>query len=724
MKKSVYSILAVFALVFALVSCAKQEAQDIDEVTPSEVREEQEPLIEVTLIAGNPEAEPTTKTEMVGSAPYWSVGDKIGVATGTNETQYLFTTGISSPSTTASFTGDTVSGDLYAYYPYSSYGLNKSGQAKVLLPTDQYPTSNSFDGNADIMVAKQFKVSPSNTTVSDLQFARLGAIVKLVLIDKNSTMVGTQSPSQVSMTAESNLAGRVYVDMTNQELGDIYYGASTTVNANYTSATKYAIDGTNATYFVVYPQTLAEGTSLTITASTEGYSIEKVITVPKGGISLEAGKITTLNINLTSSHISASTGLALPFNDNFSWQNQTSNTALSFDTTPAIPNTKYSAFATLYQGSASGVVRMSSGSSTGYLTTVELDLSSAFYVHVNAKYWSESDATHLFISVDDEDPEDITLTGNYKDYYINFAAATSKSKVKVTTTDNKRAYLKAFDVISGTYTLPPAITVTSDNPMAVSNANHSYAIEYTITNPTGASISASADVAWIHDFDYSVDGEVSFEVDAQSPGAAAREGIITLSYTGASDFEVTVNQAAGAGAAATLYLETFGDNGSSNTVVASASCYTATSSMFTDPSNSVVSHYTSDGKVGKNSVNPSSGYTGVSGKSAVWYTAPTGTNTKNLFTVDKINISGASNIGVSFGLFCSNVANTTVNVYYKIDDGSEQAFSFTAPGTKETWTLCTGSLAGTGTSLKLRFEMITSGGYTVRLDDIKVVGAK
>lgn len=98
----------------------------------------------------------------------------------------------------------------------------------------------------------------------------------------------------------------------------------------------------------------------------------------------------------------------------------------------------------------------------------------------------------------------------------------------------------------------PVITVTSDNPMAVSNENDLYEIEYTITNPAdGVSIAAVADVDWIHDFDYSVDGEVIFEVDAQAAAAAARSGIITLSYTGAADFEVTVNQAAGAGAVVT-----------------------------------------------------------------------------------------------------------------------------------------------------------------------------
>lgn len=99
----------------------------------------------------------------------------------------------------------------------------------------------------------------------------------------------------------------------------------------------------------------------------------------------------------------------------------------------------------------------------------------------------------------------------------------------------------------------PVINITSSNPMEVSNATDLYAIEYSIVNPTSSAISASSNVAWIHDFDYSVDGEVAFEVDAQADGDPERSGVITLSYTGASDVIVTVNQAAGAGAVAKTY---------------------------------------------------------------------------------------------------------------------------------------------------------------------------
>lgn len=402
------------------------------------------------------------------------------------------------------------------------------------------------------MVSKKFTVTGTTPTVNNLVFARLGAIVKIVLIDTEDVMT-SQHPSMVSMTAESALAGRVLINMQDQCLEDPYYNASNTVTANYTSLTKYEINGTNATYLIVVPQTLTAGSTLTIAASTEGYSIEKNITIPSGGIALEAGKITTLNINLYSSHISASSGLSLPFNDSFSWQTEKGNAAATFSSTPAIPSEKYSAQERVYQGSAAGVIKFGASSTVGYLTTVELDLSSAFYVHINAKGYN-SKACRMTVTVDDGTPQSIDLTADYSDYYLNFAASTSKSKVKIATTNELaeyRSYLQQFDVISGTYVFPPAINVTSENPMDVANTASTQTITYEIVNPTAATLTAAlkdpADT-WITNIDFSTPGEVTFDVAAQGSGAPARDAVIVLSYTGAANVEVEVNQAAGAGA--------------------------------------------------------------------------------------------------------------------------------------------------------------------------------
>lgn len=536
MKKIFKSLFLMAAASATIIACNKEVA------TPSG-----EELVKVTIIAGNPATETATKTEIDGLTPYWSVGDVIGVSNGTS-TNYPFTTGITSRSATASFTGETeVSSTLYAYYPFQSNGIDVEKGAKVDVPSTQRPTATSFDGAADIMVAKAFTVDPASATVENLQFKRLGAIVKVVLKDKESTMTSTQHPSVVSLTAETNLVGRLNIDMVNQELGALYYNPSKTVSAAYTSTTQYELNGTNATYFIVYPQILEEGTTLTVTAETEGYSISKDITVPAGGIELAAGKITTLNINLLASHITvSSSGDALPFNDDMAWANNGSSDATadisSQISSAANSNGLYVSASKAYKGK--GGLKLGSGSASGYVTTKDLNLSGAFNIAVSAGKYS-SDTGSIIISVDDVEVERFD---DFSDVlYVNIPAGTYTKKSKVTIgTSSKRAYLYSVNITEGEYVIPSVINVTSDNPMAVANTADIYAIEYTITNPKdGASITASANVSWIHDFDYS-DGEVDFEVDAQVAEAIARTGVITLSYPDAADVTVTVNQAKGA----------------------------------------------------------------------------------------------------------------------------------------------------------------------------------
>ena len=174
----------------------------------------------------------------------------------------------------------------------------------------------------------------------------------------------------------------------------------------------------------------------------------------------------------------------------------------------------------------------------------------------------------------------------------------------------------------------------------------------------------------------------------------------------------------------TIYAENFGDNGSSNTAVASATCYSASTIMFTTGhQTSVASNYSSDGKVGKKSVSPSDN-SGASGNSAVWYQAGTGTNTKTLFQVSNINIANYSSLALKFNLYRTNGASSSnyVTVTYKIDNGTAQTLTYTAPSSNAKWTWCSGNLTGTGNSLSITFTMHTTGGFTHRIDDIALTG--
>ena len=81
------------------------------------------------------------------------------------------------------------------------------------------------------------------------------------------------------------------------------------------------------------------------------------------------------------------------------------------------------------------------------------------------------------------------------------------------------------------------------NPDKVAADGDVVTVSYTIVNPvSGKSISAVSSESWVSDFDYSVDGEVSFTV-AENSGDE-RSATVTLSYEGADDVDFTVTQAA------------------------------------------------------------------------------------------------------------------------------------------------------------------------------------
>ncbi len=547
MKKIFKAFFIMAATTATIISCSKESG--------NEAITNNENLVQLTIIASNPQTKTSTKTEIDGVTPYWSVGDAIGITKGTSN--YMFTTDITSKSATASFTGAVeVSSDLYAYYPFTANGLTTQGDVKIDLPGTQKPTVSSFDGNADLMIAKKFAVDPASTTVENLEFKRLGAIVKIVLIDKDAVMISEQHPASVSMTAENYLTGRIYLKLEDQELGEVYYNQSYTATAEYTENTQYVLNGQNATYLVVYPQTLEEDSSLTVRAETEDYVIEKNITVPQGGIALEAGKITTLNINLEASHISVATGGdELPFADDMGWANNgSSDNGTDLATTiEEASNGLYVAASKAYKGI--GGLKLGTSSANGYVTTKQLNLSGAFYIEVAGETYG-SDTGNLVIKVDEKEVLNEAFAAVN---YVNIPAGTHTNKSKVTIgTSVKRGRIYSVAIKSGEYVPAPVINVTSDNPMAVDNSGDFYTIEYNISNPSvGVSIIANSDVEWIHDFDYNTAGEITFEVDAQESGAPARTGNITLTYEGATAIDVVVNQAAGSGGSSTQYSVTY-----------------------------------------------------------------------------------------------------------------------------------------------------------------------
>ena len=542
--KSLSKITLFAALTAVTAAACQKEDNSID--TPSDK------LVKMTFTAGNPEFKPEVRTEIDGLTPYWSAGDQIGISTDGIKSNYPFTNDATERAATTTFSGNAnISSTIYAYYPFTVNGIDKVGDntgAKVDLPANQTPTANSFDGKADILVSKPLTPDSEGQQVANLEFRRLGAIVKVVLKDQSTgTKLADQHVSSLSITTDGDntLAGRVVVDLFNYTMYAPYYNASNTVTATYTTNTEYVINGANGTYLSVYPRLLASGSKLVVEAATEGYVIKKEITLPND-VDLETGKVTTLNVNLSDEHITAaSTGLGLPFADDFSdlTGNGTAPNILSRKDENG--NILYSAANTfVYQYNTPHGLRLSSSSNSGYIVTSELDLSAPFSVLISAKVWPKDTSGIKITAGESATMTTADLTEEFKTYLLKLDAQSPKTKIRIEpSASNERIIIENIQIVSGhDITLPPVLKITSGATMSVPAAGSTETITYTVENPAdGISVVASSDVSWLNSFVYNVDG-VSFNID-ENPGDE-RSGTITLSYEGAETQTVSVTQLA------------------------------------------------------------------------------------------------------------------------------------------------------------------------------------
>ncbi len=491
--------------------------------------EEQTPNVELTQTVTLAADKTAVRTELIDGVPYWSKDDAVGVYLEDETKDYKFTNDSEEATLTTSFTGTTaVANTLFVYYPYTSNGVGVNG-AKVEMPANQNPTVASFDGAADIMIAKPVTLDAEGTQVENLEFARVGAIVKIVLRGEIASLAG-QHISSLTMTAESNLVGRVYLDVKNQQLGELYYNQSKSVTATYTEATQFEVNGTNAVYVVVYPQTLAAGTTLSFEASTEGYAISKSIELGQD-IVLLPGKVTTLGVTLAAEHIvSEETGLALPFEDDFARIAQDTNEA---GITVAALGENYSEAVRLYKAKVEGgVIKLGSGDYRGSFTTVDLDLSQPFTVVVDAMAWigtnGSADTSTLYVTVGETTMTSENLGSAFASYKFEFPAAGKKEKVKVGVS-GKRGYINDLKVVAGhDYVLPPVLTVNVESITNISHEGENVTFVYSVANPVeGTSVVITDDADWITTADNN--GTVTVTV-AENTLEEERNATITVKY--------------------------------------------------------------------------------------------------------------------------------------------------------------------------------------------------
>ncbi len=521
MKKIFTKLMLLAVAAAALVSCENKF-------------EEQTPSVELTQTVTLSAEKPTeVRTELIEGVPYWSKDDQIGVYVVDDENNYknyaFKNDSEDEVSLTTTFTGTTaVANTLYVYYPYTNFSTPVTEKGvKVEILANQEPTATSFDGRTDLMIAKPVTLDEEGKQLSGLEFARVAAIVKVLLNDKTTDKLLTgQHVSSLTMTAATNLVGRVYLDVVNQEIftgenGGLYYGQSKSVTATYSEATQYEVNGTNATYLVVYPQTLAAGSKLTIEASTEGYAISKEITLPSD-IELLAGKVTTLNVSLAAENVVAeATGLALPVEDDFAWATGTSGIT---------PSGELWSSDCAYTYGGNGSLRLGKSGECGHITTADLDLSQPFTVVVDAKAWT-TETSQVAVTVGDVTQTSANLpaeTAGFTTYTFKFDAAGKKEAVKIAIT-GKRGYIDNLKIVAGhDYVLPPVLTVNVESITNISHEGENVTFEYEVANPVeGTSVVITADAEWLTIADNN--GTVTVTV-AENTLEEVRNATITVKY--------------------------------------------------------------------------------------------------------------------------------------------------------------------------------------------------
>lgn len=292
MKKLTSIMMFAAAAAATLVSCNK-------EIEKSEVPQENEG-IKVVINTGAPE----TKTYVEGTTPKWKGTDAIGVFTGSDDINAKFTN-TKADGEAASFSGSlAAAGTYYAYYPYSDSGANDTG-ALVKIPEEQHPTPTSFDGAADILLSEALDVTTTGTQSVDAKFRRLGAFLKFIFIDGTTgKRLAGEHATLVSVIVDNADATKrpcPSVRITPAGIGNVG-GGMKTIKAIYDADTYELTADGQATWFGVLPQTFKNGSTFTISITTDSYSITRTLTLTKD-VELLPGRILPIQVSLTDAQV-------------------------------------------------------------------------------------------------------------------------------------------------------------------------------------------------------------------------------------------------------------------------------------------------------------------------------------------------------------------------------------------------------------------------------------
>ena len=318
MKKIMFSIIALTGMI-SFASCKKelQEIKQEEQVSPE--------TVQLSITASIPESKTLIAIENNAYVPKWTEGDKLGVFLGDFDASATAVSAELSGSTTdggetATFTGSAPSAmgeqTVYAFYPARAFYATESNLIVDLeIPYIQFPTETSFDPKADLLVSVPQKINivKDENTVNNMQFRRIGAILKVDLVDGTGLLASDKIKSvKLESKAGKALTGAFCYDFTKED------AASTQINApkNHVTAdfSLNPVTWGTSVYFIVNPTTLDSGTELVVTVLTDNHRVEKTIPL-SGDMVFESSTVKKIRVTFND----ASAVERVYFQDNFDW---------------------------------------------------------------------------------------------------------------------------------------------------------------------------------------------------------------------------------------------------------------------------------------------------------------------------------------------------------------------------------------------------------------------
>ena len=752
MKNFLIKSAALAALtVISAVSCTKEQNVDSSVSQPE--------LHFIIKTAENTPVKSFIENNLDGTGTYtpkWTKGDELALFIGTISDKTSSPTATLSNTaetgTTASFDGtvptDLTNGSFLSFSPAGAFAKGYTdGTVGINLSEIQTPSSLTIDEACDVLVAKLCDFTAENGTVAidDLFFKRIFSIVKVNL--KGAEALNGEKVTSFTLNAPATLTGRAAVDLSTASLSK-WNIENQSVTANYSEDCPVfgGANGLNTIWLVVNPTTVANRSTVTFSGETENYTFSKEVNLSKDLV-FPQSQMAVINLSIGEDNYTSKTAETRIFVEGFD-KVETTKTQLQPSVTGALGTGVTEALAYTYSSKNTNLRFNNNGHSS---TNPYLYISAANdnLIISNIKISGETALKFSYQAKTNSGSSTITI--NYKESSSDVWTKVGTSTAETGTFDTVNA--KVFNVSSEATSIDIQIVGSAAalvDDLVLESFSEGGSETVKLAAPTvscTAQTETSLTFSWEADsnasgYQVSTDGGSTYG-DTQTATTYTWEGLTaSTSYTlyvkaigdgtnytdsDAATATGTTTSGGSTGGATptekTVFLETFGST-TSTPAFNEYTGYSATAEMFTT-SGDVNTHYSGSGKIGKNNlkgVNLSSEYTGASGLSGCYHTGTANTEA-TILQISDINITDCVNISVSFGALGGSSSHI-VSVYYTIDGGAETALITDGAITNAKWTLLNANILGTGKSLTLIFKHTPTKAWTIRMDDIKVVGTK